>query len=338
LIPENLPFLRTGKNPSHEHYIISYVPENLKHKICWLRYQNYENFRFTFRISRFDEPGFCLPDHLKTIHETNPNLHFYHDLCRAYHGCRRILQYTALSVTPSTQIQKVQLSLFQPVKPLRQTTDSHEKRLILESFCQKIPEAAVPNFLVLVKGVDLKLKMTRHRISKSGDFRPALGERPACITINESLNPYAFLITLLHEMAHFKTWSDYQQNNKLFSLRRHPRPQPHGTQWKKNFRLIMKSFLEPDIFPPEILEALSGYLVNPRASTASDHQLSRCLQQYDPVSKLIRLEDIPSEALFTLHGKRIFRKKEKIRTRYRCICMKTNRLYLVSRMAPVTPL
>lgn len=289
-------------------------------------------------ISRFGEPGFSIPDHLKTLHETNQNLLFYRDLCSAHHGCRRILQYKALSVAPSTQIQKVQLSLFQPVKPLRQTTDSRDNRLILESFCQKIPEEAVPNLLALVKGVDLKLKMTRHRTSKSGDFRPAHGERPACITINESLNLYAFLITLLHEMAHFKTWNEYQQNKKFFSFRRHPRPQPHGTQWKKNFRLIMNPFLEPDIFPSEILGALSDYLLNPKASTVADHRLARCLQQYDPVSKLIRLEDIPPEALFTLHGKNTFRKKEKIRTRYRCICMKTNRLYLVSGMAPVMPL
>jgi hypothetical protein len=49
----------------------------------------------------------------------------------------------------------------------------------------------------------------------------------------------------------------------------------------------------------------------------------------------MRLEELPFDAVFTLHGRRIFQKKEKVRTRYRCICLNTNRIYLVSAGAPV---
>jgi SprT protein len=83
---------------------------------------------------------------------------------------------------------------------------------------------------------------------------------------------------------------------------------------------------------------LIRYLENPRASSSADHHLSKALKKHDPPDATIRLELLPFDAVFTLHGKRTFQKKEKIRTRYRCICLNTSRIYLVSANAPAVPL
>ena len=97
----------------------------------------------------------------------------------------------------------------------------------------------------------------------------------------------------------------------------------------------MSPYLNSGVFPNDILPVLMLYLQNPKASSSADHQLSRVLKKYDPADATMRLEELPFDAVFTLHGRRIFRKKEKLRTRFRCICMHTNRIYLVNAGAPV---
>ena len=202
---------------------------------------------------------------------------------------------------------------------------------------QHLPEAAVENVVAHIQENPISLKVVRHRISKSGDFRAPHKGTPGRITVNGNLNLYAFLITLVHELAHHHVFLDYNLSLKKFTLRRKSRPLPHGKEWKGKFRLLMQPFLNREIFPPDILPVLIQYLENPKASSSVDHLLSKALKRYDPPDLTLRLEELPYDAVFTLHGKRFFRKKEKVKTRYRCICMMTNRMYLVSPGAPVVP-
>jgi hypothetical protein len=153
--------------------------------------------------------------------------------------------------------------------------------------------------------------------------------------VNGTLNPYAFLITLIHELAHHHVQADYEQLLRKFTFRRKVKPLPHGTEWKEKFRNLITPFLKTEIFPAELLPVLHDYFENPKASSSADHDLARALKRYDPPDPAVRLEELPFDAVFTLQGRRIFRKKEKIRTRYRCICLKTSKIYLVSAGAPV---
>jgi hypothetical protein len=100
----------------------------------------------------------------------------------------------------------------------------------------------------------------------------------------------------------------------------------------------MSPFLVEEIFPAGILPVIKQYLKNPKASTSADHALSAALRIYDPPDQTLRLEELPFDSSFSLSGKGIFLKKEKLRTRYRCICLKTNRIYLVNPNAPVLPI
>ena len=200
---------------------------------------------------------------------------------------------------------------------------------------QHLPPAAVEPVANLFTANPLSIGVVRQRTSKSGDYRPAHRGRPARITINGSLNPYAFLITLIHEIAHHHVQLDYDRAAKKFTLRRKRPPAPHGKEWKTKFTEMMIPFLTKAAFPEDLLPVLAEAMINPKASSSAEHHLSKILKRYDPPDNTVRLEDLPFGALFSLHGRRVFVKKEKMRTRYRCVCMSTNRLYLVSANAPV---
>jgi hypothetical protein len=229
----------------------------------------------------------------------------------------------------------VQLSLFQTtLTPTKPAPNPLEEK-IRPALRLRLPAAAVEDVVAQIAGNPVGLKIVRHRTSKSGDFRAAHKHEPSRITINGNLNPYAFLITLIHELAHHHVHLDHLQKLKKFTLRRKTRPLPHGKEWKDKFRLLMEPYLNPDVFPADILPALRHYMENPKASSSADHKLSKVLGLHDPPDATVRLEELPFDAVFTIHGRKVFRKKEKIRTRYRCICQQSNRIYLVSAGAPV---
>ncbi len=231
----------------------------------------------------------------------------------------------------------MQLSLFPPKPPVIKPAPAIPGEKIRTVLGPHLPAAAIGPVITLIQEHPINLTVVRHRTSKSGDFRAPHQNRPGRITVNGNLNPYAFLITLVHELAHHLAYKDHEQTLKKFSLRRKTRPLPHGKEWKQKFRLLMGPFMNEAVFPPEILPVLKQYMENPKASSSADHHLSKALKIFDPHDQTLPLEDLPFDAVFSLHGKRFFRKKEKVRTRYRCICMKTNRTYLVSPNAPVMP-
>jgi len=178
------------------------------------------------------------------------------------------------------------------------------------------------------------LRISRVRSSKLGDYRPSQRHLPARISVNNNLNPYDFLITLVHEMAHHEVWKIYlEQANKITLFRRpRKRPQPHGVEWQYHYRRLMEPFMTLSVFPADILLSLENYLQNLGTTSKYQHDLTRVMKDYnDPDGKEF-VENLPPETIFRLPDGRTFRKKEKIRKRYRCICLNNNRIYLFSRL------
>jgi len=229
----------------------------------------------------------------------------------------------------------VQLSLFQTKPPVQKPASPSLAERIRSVLGPRLPDGALETVVDQIQENPVSLKVVRQRTSKAGDFRPAHLNDPSRITVNGNLNPYAFLITLVHELAHHHVNLDYQRALQKFSLRRKTRPLPHGKEWKAAFQRLMQPYLQTGVFPPDLHKILFHHLENPKASSSADHHLSRALKKYDPPDETIRLELLPFDAVFTLHGRRTFQKKEKVRTRYRCICLNTGRIYLVSAGAPV---
>ena len=191
-----------------------------------------------------------------------------------------------------------------------------------------IPGSAVDICANWIIQKNIHVKLTRGRASKFGDYMPLPHGQGHRITVNHDLNKYAFLITFIHEVAHLETFNKFKRN-----------VDPHGKEWKNEFRVLLSDFVQRGIFPDDIRQAVSDYMINPAASSCSDHNLLRILRKYDERNiEIIHLEDLPHDAVFQLHQSRagqIFKKGHRIRKRFQCMEVKSNRLYLVSPLAEV---
>lgn len=192
-----------------------------------------------------------------------------------------------------------------------------------EQLKRYVPEVAVPFVMNMIEGERLAISIKRTRTSKHGDYRPPFKVDYHKISVNHDLNPYAFLITLVHEIAHLKCWNLYQNSVSA-----------HGEEWKTCFKELMNPLLEVTIFPETILVHLIKHMRNPKASSSSDIHLLKALKTFD-TNKATYLEDIPLGAVFSLNGDKFFRKGEKRRTRYECINLLNKRTYLVHALAEV---
>jgi SprT protein len=164
------------------------------------------------------------------------------------------------------------------------------------------------------------LTVARERKSILGDYRHRTHGQNHRISVNGNLNKYAFLITLLHELAHLLTFEKF--GNRVAA---------HGKEWKQVFGQLLATFTQQDVFPADIKASLLQSLHDPAASSCSDEALLRTLKNYDEKpSKLVFVETLPPGSLFRTHDGKIFKKGEKIRKRFRCEEVKTKRVYLFS--------
>ncbi len=188
-----------------------------------------------------------------------------------------------------------------------------------------IPEKAVPVISEWIFKFDFKLRIKKSRSSKYGDYRPPIKGENHLITINYDMNKYAFLITLVHEIAHL---SNYNKNKD--------RVKPHGEEWKLHYKLLMQQFLIPEIFPPDVITALGKYMNNPAASSCSDTNLLRVLKKYDDRQHTVLLEEVPEGTTFIYNKNRRFIKGEQVRKRFKCKEVPGSRDYLFNPLTEVS--
>ncbi|HEY8780951.1 MAG TPA: SprT-like domain-containing protein [Mucilaginibacter sp.] len=188
-----------------------------------------------------------------------------------------------------------------------------------------LPPDAAPLISRWIDYFKCEFKISRNRNSKFGDYRPPHSGKGHRISVNYDLNQYAFLVTAVHEFAHLHTWNEHKHKAK-----------PHGAEWKNNFKKMMQPFFEKEVFPSDIKHAIVNYLDNPAASSCSDLTLYRSLRKYDtPKESVVTVEKLPAKALFKLKDGRVFSKHEKLRKRYKCVEVNSQRIYLFSPVAEV---
>lgn len=186
-----------------------------------------------------------------------------------------------------------------------------------------IPHHAISYVLELLKHDSLTVKIKNERKTRHGDYRK-LSNGKHQITINSSLNQYRFLITLIHEIAHFET---YKMHNRFIK--------PHGKEWKQTFQHLMLPVLNPLTFPMELLPLLAKHFKNPKASSDTDVKLSLALKQYDQPNDKTYIFEVPLGSHFKLYNGRIFKKGVKRRTRHEGVEISSGRLYLFNPNAEV---
>ena len=188
---------------------------------------------------------------------------------------------------------------------------------------QYIPEPAIPKVLELLAHDHLVVKVKNERKTRHGDYK-RLSNGKHQITVNSNLNSYRFLMTLIHEIAHFEAYKEYGRFIK-----------PHGIEWKRTFQRLMLPFLNPEIFPNELLPLLAKHFKNPKASSDTDTQLALALKQFDEANDKFYVFEVPRGRSFKLYNGRIFLKGVQRRKRFECIEVKTGKLYLFNPNAEV---
>lgn len=189
------------------------------------------------------------------------------------------------------------------------------------SYQSYIPLKAIPFVQFLIDEHSFDLFIVNQRATKHGDFRKLPNGRFQ-ITVNNNLNKYQFLLTLVHEIAHHVTHQKFG------------RVQPHGIEWKTVFQHLMLPFLHPEIYPKEILPYLANYLKNPKASTDADVNLSLALKGFSADSGKHFIFDIPFGNLFIFKNT-IYKRGNKRRTRYECLDMRSKKVYLFNQNVEV---
>ena len=186
----------------------------------------------------------------------------------------------------------------------------------MSAFTTYLPFNARSRCLNLVKDHPVSIRVVNPRRTKHGDFRK-FPDGSFQITLNKMENPYRFLITFIHEWAH---WLVMQQ---------HPfRTQPHGSIWKQTFKMQMLPFLQDQIFPENLLGLLAKHMMNPKATLDADPQLAIALKQYDPANDKNFIFELGTGTRFQASNGKIYELGQLRRKRYACIELATKRTYL----------
>lgn len=180
-------------------------------------------------------------------------------------------------------------------------------------------ETYIPSNLVLyvrslVENEAIDFKVVNQRSTKHGDFR--YNNDRYTITINKTSNKYRFLLTLIHELAHFFVF----KNNRL--------AKPHGLLWKQKFQSLLNPILNKEYFPINLLSELIDHMKNPKSSFCYDINLSKKLDLYDNVNDNVYLDQLNDGEIFYFRNLGKFKKINKIRKRYLCLRMYNDKKYL----------
>jgi len=202
----------------------------------------------------------------------------------------------------------------------------------LESWRPRLPAGAEDYVAELLGRHPIEVRLSRPRRTKLGDHQPPGRGRPAHrITVNDDLNPYAFLTTLLHEIAHATTWERYRAGRRWV--------RPHGPEWKREFSGVLAPMVGTGILPRDVEEALGRSLENAAAATCSDRRLVLALGRYDRVDDgRVFVEQLAAGTIFRVENGMVFRAGRWLRTRRMCFECRTGREYRVHGLARVEPL
>ena len=182
---------------------------------------------------------------------------------------------------------------------------------------EKIPEASSEYVKSLIFSENLTIKLKKSRKTKHGDFSVKKnGLR--MITINDDLNQYRFLITLIHEISHYIAYKNYG-----------PHIKPHGVEWKNTFKNLLLPIINPEIIPNDILRPLAIYAKNPKASSDTDLNLGLALNRYN-INQCDYVFSLSNGSVFKASNDRVYVMIKKLRKRYECMDILTKKLYLFS--------
>ena len=221
-----------------------------------------------------------------------------------------------LAEVPGTAI--VQVSVLKLTNPQIQTYLCMHNWQIIESY---VPEGSHDILKNIVDRYSGNIRLSRSRKSKWGDFR-WIKNGMTSITINNDLNKDAFLVTLLHEIAHAQV---YKWDS--------PEAKAHGKEWKIRFNNLLLPFINANVFKEEVSQALGKQLNSLKATCGANPDLLKALRP--EIKSNLTLEKLTFGSQFeTNQGKR-YRLGRKRRTRYECIELNSGLIFAVHPLTEV---
>lgn len=188
-----------------------------------------------------------------------------------------------------------------------------------------LPEEACFRASHYIVDRNIKLTITKKRKTKLGDYRaPSAGIRYHRISVNGDLNPYMFLLVLLHEFAHLEVWNANRR-----------RVRAHGDEWKTAYKNLYLDY--SDCFPVDVNSIIETHFKNLKATTCNDPYLTKHLMYMDHKESVLMLNELSPGEEFETSG-RSFQMINKRRTRFLCMDLISKKNYLVSGSAIVTRL
>lgn len=203
---------------------------------------------------------------------------------------------------------------------------------------QHLPHAAWRYVHDLLRECPVEVRVVPHRATKLGDHRPPSRNEPwHRITMNEDLNEYAFLVTLLHEVAHLRVSTKRKEGAKRGEGVK--REQPHGRGWQREFAAVIDPVIEGSMVPRELAVALTASLQRPRAATCSDRKLLLALSRFDSGNdQFLYVEQLDVGEWFQMQNGRRFVLGNRLRSRYQCIEVESGVEFRVHSLARVVRL
>ncbi len=207
---------------------------------------------------------------------------------------------------------------------LSEQQQAHKNQLV-KVLAEYLPENALSLCAELIMLHRLHLHIEVERKGRYGDYTPHSG-KGSRISINHNLSPYEFLITFIHELAHHTTFLKYGN-----------RHEPHGTEWKSEFKICMRPFFELEIFPYDLKAILAKHMQNPKYSQSADVKLLQVLRKYDHSKKdILTLAQLADGTVFMMKKDPTpMRRLNKLRTYILCESLDGKYKYRVHSMVEV---
>lgn len=185
-----------------------------------------------------------------------------------------------------------------------------------------LPDYSIYYVDSLVKKFNVHFKVVAPRSTKLGDCRfPRKKKEKIIITLNQDLNPFQFLVTSLHELAHALTFIEFKHKVR-----------PHGKEWKLNFSNILMDLINQQVIPDKEREILLSIAKSPKSTSFGNVEL----QQFVKEGNTIFLRDIADGSIFNFKN-RDFRKIKLLRSYVLCSCTSSHRQYKIHGLAEISP-
>ncbi len=187
---------------------------------------------------------------------------------------------------------------------------------MISSLEEFIPVKSIKYVSSLIEKENIQFKIVKERRSKQGDFKRTING-DYIITINRFYNQYRFILTLIHELAHY------------FVTIKYYKVKPHGELWKNKFKQLLNPLLDKSVFPNDLLKCLSKHMENPKSTFSYDLELSKVLDKYDNSrQKYFYLDQVKDGEIFFYGDGNRFLKIKKRRKRYLCENLLSKKRYL----------